>query len=125
MTGGQSAQTLVSSRRVRPGSSEPRSFVKLDGAGVQMSEASVPSVPQLVVSLEIVERWREETETEVTRQIKEIDEEEERLNANIAELQRQLKAVAALREEMQVRLAEQAPRRRGARAHSGRGGVRA
>ncbi len=71
-----------------------------------MSEASVPSVPQLVVSLEIVERWREETETEVTRQIKEIDEEEERLNANIAELQRQLKAVAALREEMQVRLAE-------------------
>lgn len=71
-----------------------------------MSEASEPSVPQLVVSLEIVERWREETETEVTRQIKEIDEEEERLNANIAELQRQLKAVAALREEMQVRLTE-------------------
>lgn len=71
-----------------------------------MSEGSEPSVPQLLVSLEIVERWREETETEVTRQIKEIDEEEERLNANIAELQRQLKAVAALREEMQVRLAE-------------------
>lgn len=71
-----------------------------------MSEASEPSVPQLMVSLEAVAQWREETETEVTRQIKEIDEEEERLNANIAELQRQLKAVAALREEMQVRLAE-------------------
>lgn len=69
-----------------------------------MSQATTPTVPQLVVSLEIVARWREETEAEVHRQIKEVDEEEERVRSSIAELQRQLKAVAALREEMQERL---------------------
>lgn len=71
-----------------------------------MTQAAVPNVPQLLVSLEMVEQWREETEADLNRQLKEIDEEEERLNASIAELQRQLKAVSALREEMNTRLGE-------------------
>lgn len=71
-----------------------------------MSKAPVQSVPQLVVSLERVQRWREETEGELKRQLKEFDEEEERLGASIAELQLQLKAVSALREEIQGQLSE-------------------
>lgn len=71
-----------------------------------MTQAPVPHVPQLLVSLEMVEQWRAETEADINRQVKEIDEEEERLNASIAELQRQLKAVSALREEMTARLSE-------------------
>lgn len=71
-----------------------------------MNQATVPNVPQLVVSLEMVKLWREETEAELNRQVKEIDEEEERLNASIAELQRQLKAVSALREETQARFSD-------------------
>ncbi len=71
-----------------------------------MNQGSVTNVPQLVVSLEMVDRWREETESDIKRELLEIDEQEEQLNAKIAELQRQLKAVSALREEMQSRLGE-------------------
>ena len=71
-----------------------------------MSEQQVPGVPQLVASLEIVDRWRVDTEAEVDRQLHEIDDEEQRLSASIAELQRQLKAGGALREEVGLRRAE-------------------
>lgn len=70
-----------------------------------MGETQVQA-PQLSSSLEAVRRWRAETEQDVTRQVKEIDEEEERLKASIAELQRQLKAVAALRDEVKDRFVQ-------------------
>lgn len=69
-----------------------------------MTTAPVLNVPQLVVSLEMVERWREETEGDLNRQIREIDDETDQINAKIAELQRQITAISALREEMQGRL---------------------
>lgn len=65
---------------------------------------NIVQAPQLPTSLETVRRWRAETEQDVNRQVKEIDEEEERLKASIAELQRQLKAVGALRDEVRQRL---------------------
>lgn len=71
-----------------------------------MNQATVPNVPQLLVSLEMVERWREETENEIKRELQEIDEQVEQLNAKIAELQLQITAVSTLREEMQSRLGE-------------------
>lgn len=71
-----------------------------------MSQTPVPNVPQLLASLEIVQRWRQETEAEIRGQVKEIDEDEERLKNELAELQRQLKSVAALRDEVTSRLAE-------------------
>jgi hypothetical protein len=69
-----------------------------------MTTAPVLNVPQLVVSLEMVERWREETEADLNRQIREIDDETDQINAKIAELQRQITAISALREETQSRL---------------------
>jgi len=69
-----------------------------------MTTAPVLNVPQLVVSLEMVERWREETETDLKRQIREIDDDLDQISAKIAELQRQTTAITALREEMQGRL---------------------
>lgn len=71
-----------------------------------MSQVPVLSVPQLVVSLEIVARWREETEEDIRKQIGEIDEEEQRLQTSIEELTRQLKAVSAMREEVSARLGQ-------------------
>ncbi len=64
-----------------------------------MSAEAESSQPAMLAALEAVKRWREEADAEIASRGRELDSEEDRLKSDIAELQRQLKAIAILREE--------------------------
>ncbi len=71
-------------------------------------EAQGPSgqQPAMQAALEAVASWRREVEEAAARRQREFDSEEERLQADIAELQRQLKNLGGLREEASKALSE-------------------
>jgi chromosome segregation ATPase len=68
------------------------------------SQDSTGQQPAMLAALEAVTSWQREVEDDAARRQREIDSQEERIQADIAELERELKNISSLRAEANKQL---------------------